>query len=285
MSVKFFGQFLIERGALTPEQLIEAVSYQENRNHKFGMYAESKGYLKAEDVERLNEEQKRTDLMIGELAAKLGLLTSIQVEEILTVQRNDHVQIGQILVMKGFMDEENLEAELEAFREDQSHYEVGKVLVPDGVKNAETISTLVDLTLKMLQRVAKIEGKADEGRVLSMNPEETYSAVSITLSGGLNCDYVLMCDEGVARAIASAIIGGDASGEEKEIVVDGVKEFANVVCGNISGKMAQRGKSVEISVPHALDYSNGYGLSESAASVLYRMPTIDGDASLVIVLY
>lgn len=285
MSVKFFGQFLLERVALTSEQLLEAVSYQENRNRRFGKYAESKGFLEAHEVERLNEEQKNTDLMIGELAVKLGMLTSIQVNEILTMQRNDHVQLGQILVMKGFIDEATLEAELEAFREDQSPYDDDRVLVPEGIRGAEMVSAMVDLTLKMLQRVAGVVVKADEGKVLARKLDEAYCAVSITLSGGLNCDYVLVCDEGVARAIAAAVIGEDASAEEKEMVVDGVKEFANMVCGNILGKMAQRGKSVEISVPHILDYSNGYGLSGSATTVAYRMPTTIGEASLVLVLY
>ena len=285
MSVKFFGQFLLERVVLTPEQLLEAVSYQENRNHRFGQYAESKGFLAVKDVARLNEEQKNTDLRIGELAVKLGMLSSMQVEEVLTMQRNDHVQIGQILLMKGFMDEATLEAELWAFREDQKAYAEGDVVVPEGVKNAETVSTLVDITLKMLQRVAKVDVKDDEGEVLGRKLDEAYCAVSITLSGGLNCDYVLLCDEGVARSIASAIIGQDASGEDREMVVDGVKEFANVVCGNILGKMAQRGKSVEISVPHVLEYGDGYGLEGSASAVAYQMPTTAGHATLALVLY
>jgi len=133
--------------------------------------------------------------------------------------------------------------------------------------------------------VAKVDVKADDGSVVARKLDEVYSAVSITLSGGLNCDYVLLCQEGVARCIASAIMGQDSSGEDKEMVLDGVKEFANVVCGNILGKMAQRGKSVEISVPHVLEYRDGYGLIGSGTSVAYQMPTTAGHATLVLVLY
>jgi CheY-specific phosphatase CheX len=284
MSVKFFGQFLLERVVLTPEQLLEAVSYQENRNLRFGQYAERKGFLTSKDVKLLNNEQKKTDLKIGELAVKLGMLSNMQVEEILTMQRNDHVQIGQTLLMKGFIDEATLDSELEAFREDQKAYDGDSVIVPEGIRNGEVLSTLVDITLKMLQRVAKVDVKADEGEVLGRKLEEAYSAVSITLSGGLNCDYVLLSDEGVSRAIASAIIGQDASEEDRDMVVDGVKEFANVVCGNILGKMAQRGMSVEISIPHTLDYGDGYGLIGAGPAVAYKMPTTAGNATLVLVL-
>jgi len=285
MSVKFFGQFLLERAVLTNEQLLEAISYQENRNLRFGQYAQSKGFLQAPDVEKLNEEQKTTDLKIGEVAVKLGMLNTLQVDELLTMQSNDHVQIGQVLIMKGFIDEETLEGELKAFREDQKPYAADKVVVPEGIKNANMVAALVDLTLKMLQRVAKVEAKSDDGTMVGKKLEQAYAAVSITMSGGLNCDYIIMGDEGISRAMAAAILGEDASGEEKEMVLDGVKEFCNVVCGNILGKMAQKGKNVEISVPHILDYKDGYGLEGSGSAVAYQMPTTAGLATLVLVIY
>ena len=57
MPVKFFGQYLLEKNIITPQQLIEAVEYQESKNLKFGEYALSKGYLTAKDVEKIQNEQ------------------------------------------------------------------------------------------------------------------------------------------------------------------------------------------------------------------------------------
>lgn len=285
MSIKFFGQFLLERGVLNNEQLLEAVSYQESRNRKFGQYAQSKGFLSAEDVEKLNHEQKTTDLRIGELAVKLGMIEPSQVEEILTMQKNDHVQIGQVLLKKGFMDEAALERELDAFRADQSKYIADKVSIPEGVKNAERLAEIADLTSKMLTRVAGVASKIGEGTVLESEPGEAYSAVSITLSGGLTCDYVIMADEDISRAMASSILGFDSSDEDREMVVDGVKEFANMVCGNILGLMARKGKSVEISVPHVLSYDGGYGLVKKQVVVGFDIPTTSGSSKLILAVY
>ena len=285
MSIKFFGQFLLERGVLTSGQLLEAVSYQESRNLKFGQYAEKKGFLSAADVDRLQQEQKTADMRIGELAVKLGMIEAGQVDEILTMQKNDHVQIGQCLVSKGFIDEAALERELDAFKADQSPYVRDEIAVPEGTKNSAMVSDIVDISLKMLVRVAGLDAKSDGGIVLDKEPAEVYSCVAITLSGGMNCNYVFMADEDVSRALATSIIGSDASREDREMVVDGVREFANIICGNILARLAQRGKSVEISIPHTLEYKGGYGIVNGGSTVLYEIPTSAGTVWLALVLY
>ena len=97
MSIKFFGQFLLERNVINAKNLLEAIRFQESRNMKFGEYSISKGYLEKVQVKRLHEEQKRNDMMIGELAVKLEMLTEEQVEEIL-LRLNEEVGTALILV-------------------------------------------------------------------------------------------------------------------------------------------------------------------------------------------
>lgn len=285
MSIKFFGQFLLEQGKITSEQLLEAISYQETKNLKFGAYAQKKGYLSAADTEKLNEEQKTTDLRIGELAVKLGMLEASQVEEILTMQKNDHIQIGKAIVSKGFLSEAELDASLADFKKDQSPYAAETIGVPSGIHNSDLVSDIVDMTLKMLRRVVGLEAKCDSGAILKTPPAKAYSAVSITLSGGMNCDYIIMGDEDGSRSMASAILGADASGETAEMVADGVNEFANMVCGNIMARMAQKGKNVEISIPHILEYKSDYGITTGDNSVVYNISTTGGNIMLALVVY
>ena len=94
-----------------------------------------------------------------------------------------------------------------------------------------------------------------------------------------------MADEAASRAMAASILGEDASEEEKDMVVDGVKEFSNTVCGNILARFAQRGKSVEISIPHIMEYKDGYSLTGNGSAVVYQVPTTAGNSSLVLVVY
>ena len=139
--------------------------------------------------------------------------------------------------------------------------------------------------LKMMIRVAGLEAKNDDGTILDKEPAEAYSAVAITLSGGMNCNYVFMADEAASRALATSIIGSDATDEDRDMVMDGVREFADVICGNILARFAQRGKSVEISIPHTLEYKGGYGVVNGSSTVLYEISTTAGTAWLALVLY
>ncbi len=283
MSIKFFGQFLLERNVIGAKELLEAIRFQESRNMKFGEYAISKGCLEKVQVKRLHDEQKRNDMLIGELAVKLEMLTEEQVDEILTMQKNDHVCIGEAIVVKGFIPQDVMDRELDAFREDQKEYSIGDIGVPEGLKNPGFVKIMADITLKMLRRIAQVEAKIDDGVSMEQEPDESFTAVSITFSGGLNYEYVLMADIEMARAIAGAIIGVDASKENEDVINDGVREFANIACGNLLAKMAQMGKNVEISIPHTVKYEEGYNFVSGSKAAKYTIASTSGLLALLIV--
>jgi CheY-specific phosphatase CheX len=257
MSVKFFGQFLLERKKITSEQLLQAVRYQDARNLKFGDYARKLGYLTAQDVRRLNNEQKRADMLIGELSVKLGLLSRPQVDEVLTMQKNDHVLLGEAVVAMGFLPEADISRELLAFHEDQKPYAPADIRVPDGVGDAETFRSMADLTRKMLMRIAKLDAKIGTASVVANGPARQYAAVAVHFRADTKFTYVLAVSRAAAVPIATGIIGLDASGEKDAMLVDSVQEFCNIVCGNVIAAMARRGKSVDISPPEALSAEGG----------------------------
>jgi CheY-specific phosphatase CheX len=284
MGVKFFGQFLLESNVITAGQLLEAVKYQESRNLKFGDYARSRGYLAEGDVGRLREEQKRTDMMIGELAVELGMLDNGQVDEILTMQKNDHIFIGEALVRRGFITTETLEKELERFGEDQKRYVPGEINVSEGVKDPDAVKSFVDLTLKMLRRMAHVDVKVEEGFISESEPGKNFSVVSVLLSGAKGCEYVLSVSREVALRVATGVMGQDAGSEPDEIVSDGVKEFCNIVCGNIVAGMAKKGMTVEISPPsEAVPRSGGYKIVNGRKAVHYPLVSTKGEILLIII--
>lgn len=284
MGIKFFGQYLIWRNIITPQQLIEAVEYQESRNLRFGDYARSKGYLTESDVKRIQDEQKRTDMFFGELAVKTGILSLSQVEEILTMQKNDHVYIGAALVKKGFITPDVLKEELALFKEDQKEYITGEIKTPPGVSDAETVKDMVDITRKMLRRVAHIDVKIGEGFISDKEPGRNFATITIRLGTGLKQEYIFSSSLGLSRTIASGIIGGSAAEETKEIITDAVKEFCNITCGNIIAKMARRGKNVDITPPEeAVCSEDGYHLINGRKAVYYPLISPEGVITLILI--
>ena len=86
--------------------------------------------------------------------------------------------------------------------------------------------------------------------------------------------------------IASGVLGEDASGEPAEIICDGVKEFCNIVCGNVTGKLAQRGKAVDISPPAEVDYlADGYNVLKGKQGLFYPLASTLGEILLILVEY
>ena len=82
MSAKFFGQYLIEEGAISSSQLREALDLMESDYEKLGELAVKLGYLRKEDVARLHREQRYVDSPLGELAIERSLMTREQLEEL-----------------------------------------------------------------------------------------------------------------------------------------------------------------------------------------------------------
>jgi CheY-specific phosphatase CheX len=277
VGIKFFGQYLLEKGMITAEQLLEASSYQESKNLRFGEYARSRGYLTDRDIRRIQEEQRHTDMLFGELAVRLGILTPEAAEEILTRQKNDHLYIGEALVEKNFISREALDVELSLFREDQKDYAPGVISVPSGVRDPQAVRDAVDLTKKMFLRVARLEVKVGDGFMSMDEPGKNFASVSVRISGKGGMEYALSTSREVSAAIYAGLLGeAGASESDEELVVDSVKEFCNITCGNILARMAQRGHSAELHPPRE-DFHLG-----GRTAVRYPLYSTSGDISLII---
>ena len=286
MSVKFFGQYILEKNIITPQQLIEAVEYQESKNLKFGEYALLRGYLTEKDIERIQNEQKRVDMRFGELAVKLNILTSAQIQEILTRQKNDHIFIGEALLQKGFLTPDVLQRELTLFKEDQSKYATGEIDVPAGAANPEVIKSMVDLTQKMLQRVAYLNVKVGVGFISNNEPQKNFLLISVSMRGNLKYEYAFSSSQEISEIIASGVMGENIKGGSKEDISDGVKEFCNIACGNIIAKLSQKGKSLDISPPQEVVLSSdGYHIVKGRKAVYYPLVSSRGrgDSTLILI--
>jgi len=80
MSLKFFGQFLIDQGVVDSDQIRAALQLMDEENRSLGELAEAGGILTAEESAKVNAQQRYCDLPFGDLAVEMGLLSDEQVE-------------------------------------------------------------------------------------------------------------------------------------------------------------------------------------------------------------
>jgi hypothetical protein len=149
MATQFFGQWLMEKGLVRNDALLEALDYQQQTNLPLGALAVEKQYLSAAQAKSINTEQQRTDRRFGEIAVDKGLLTDAQVDEILQAQRERRVMLGEVLVTKGFLTRDDLERELRAYQQAQREHEAAVHLGLEGVPHPEVVRPFLDTTLKL----------------------------------------------------------------------------------------------------------------------------------------
>ena len=276
MAVKFFGQFLVETGVVSREDLLKAIDLQEASNLKFGEIAALLGILSDEDIEKIHNAQRTDDLRFGDIALKLGLINREQMQEILTRQKNGHIYIGEALVKVGALGREELDQQLKAFQIDQAAYATGSISVPSGIAHPNLWEMAADLTCKLLGRVAEIAVHPSSGVICQkVEPADTIAAMAF--AGSVGGRYLLAVSDTLRQRIACAVLNEkNVSAEPLEVLDDAVMEFVNIVCGNVAAKAAQLGKTMEI-FPPAIFHPGSRGIEVPAGQSGLRFPFVEAN--------
>ncbi len=274
MSVKFFGQFLIDQGELDASHIREALGLMEAENISLGGWAIRQGFMQQVDVAKVNAEQRRNDSQFGDLAVSMELLTSDQLVDVLQRQREKRLPIGEALVRLGHLAADRLGVLLDAYKTDQAQYDVGEVELPDGLASRRVTRYVIDLLPRFMLRVAKLQVKVGEVRPFTKAPEYAQVRVSVPIKDTRGLDVTLICDSAFAEALASAASGLTIADLDPEMVADGVGEFLNVLAGNAASAVAKEGYPVELGPP---DYE-----AELCDGWVFELAVGEGQAALVL---
>ncbi|WP_163193044.1 hypothetical protein [Clostridium thermarum] len=118
MFTQYFGQYLLNKGYLSAQQLQAGLEVLKDTRLKLGVLAVNAGYMTANEADKVNEAQKKYDKRFGELAVDMGYLTSEQVEDLLSSQKYGHLLLGQALVDKGYMSLYEFEKAISEYKKD-----------------------------------------------------------------------------------------------------------------------------------------------------------------------
>jgi len=247
MAARFFGQFLLERGVITAEGLLQAVKLQEQKNLKLGDYAIQSGALTKEQADELNAEQRKTDRMFGELALSKGYLTQGQLDALVAKQKKEHLYLGEALVQVNALTNEVLGRELTRFKVLQNAQpQMAQVPVPE-VPLGRNMAMLVDLTIKLLRRSVGLIGRVSNMTADNRRFDAAFVEAVIPFQGGFECRYGLRVSKTTAQMISQGMAGKVADSDAD--LADAVREFGNVVAGNACATFAAEGLDAQILPP------------------------------------
>jgi CheY-specific phosphatase CheX len=286
MGVKFFGQYLVEKQIVLAEQVREAIEYQERTNVSFEDLAVEMGMVQPSEVVRARKQQQKEPMPIDEALVRMGYMTTFQREAVLNRQRGRHVYLGQALVELGHLSHETVEEHLASFEAEQAPYRTDDVRLPAGTPQAEFCAVTADLAFKMATLVAWIKHRPEESRIVTKFDGRDY-IVSMSFVGDVSAMFVISASRPAALQITRALLNlEDAEKQTEEVLLDAVKEFANVICGSAVAKIARGSKKVEIVPPdeYPVEEDRVVHVPEDMVGVFFPL-VVAGDASLDFALF
>ncbi len=246
MSVKFFGQYLLEKKLITPKDLLNAIDLQEQTNLRFGDLVISLGLMTSAQTEEVHRAQRLKDLQFGEMAVTMGYLTHEQVKHLLHQQRSNHLFIGQALVKIGALPEDQMEKALSDFNVEQSSYLTEKITILPDIPCPPVWEIVADQTCKMLTRLAGLPNRTGQCVSTDKLPEKPV-VVEMGFSGTVSARFLVTLSDSGRKMIAQAILKENSQDPDLgQNLDDSLLAFINLTCGNIASKATQLGYDIDI---------------------------------------
>lgn len=243
-SVQFFGQFLVERGVVSPDALQDALAYQAAVNVPLGALALSKGLLSERQVLLIHTEQRRTDRRFGELAVQMGFLKRTQLDDLLREQAEARILIGEALVQKGHLTRDALDDAFQAYRAEQADAEQATRLALAEAPGGAAVEAAADITARLLLRMGAMSAKLTRvgwDRPLDLQEHTFWQRIE----GDEPLVYALTLSDAHTLALGRRMLeplGGDPPAAVDGLVRDVVKEFVNIVATQVCTRLGRDGR-------------------------------------------
>ncbi|MBE5905890.1 MAG: chemotaxis protein CheX [Lachnospiraceae bacterium] len=239
MFTQLFGNFLLRKGVVTPDQLLRVIKAASNSHVKLGTLCMHAGLMTPAEVEKVYLKQTQIDKRFGEIAVEEGFLTASQVEELMENQGPHYLILAQELVEQGLLSHEDVErllydyqTETELFDLDmmEDHKDKLKKLVLNfcnlgDIRNTDAAISYLQL---LFNNVIRFIG--DDFTPMDLVPFQQYVtkvATSQSLSGEFKLTSAIEMDEQTAVAFASRYAGEDWD-SFSEYVVAALQDFLNL---------------------------------------------------------
>lgn len=271
MSIRFFGQYLLEKKLITKKQLLDALNFQNTHNLKIGEMGIALGLITNEEVNRIHMEQRSNDIPFGQLAIRFGLLAQEDIDRIIEEQQNNRMSLGEILVNQRSLTADDMEKELQVFHKEQAQYEM-EVPLPESMPHKDIITASVSITSTLCIRIADLKVKIGPWRKLEEGSDVGQNVVLIPMRGVLKGYYLIATPPRLSARISSKMFNEYIAESDNELLCDALKEFANIIAGNIISKISRDDAELDIDTPEVVDKLK---LIRGQEGILYNMHTSD----------
>lgn len=251
-----FGHYLLNKGILAQNQLVEVFQRERNVKVKLGVLAVNSGLMTAAQVEEVHHLQRVKDQKFGVLAVEQGYLSSAQVDQLLASQCAGHLSLMQAIADIGFMTLAEVEKALRDFRDEygitadktnaaKGENEIIRKAV-DFSAAGESADLLYDYVGLVLRNIVRFLN--DTPFIIPQNKDRVEVPrwmVSQQIIGDISLRTGLLMEDKVLLEVASRFYGETLSTIDR-LSLDCAGEFINVHNGVFGASLSDAGLMVDL---------------------------------------
>lgn len=273
------GNYFVEAGKITTEQLKMIIERQDSVRVKLGLIAVSEGMMTLEQADDVNLLQTIKDMRFGDIAIEEGYLNQEQVEKLLQKQGNAYLVFIQNLLDEELVTMEELDWLLDDFRrvngysnadfEDIKSDDIDRILpllLPsEAVPYQALIGTVVRTMIRLVDRHIYV------GRPVMVSdfPKEGFVLQKLEGNSGIaDC----FAERNGALLKVSSIFGQEMFEKLDMNALDAAGELLNCSNGLYVSELSQQGQFLELLPP---EYARIENVSE-----ICRLPIFIGNLGL-----
>jgi CheY-specific phosphatase CheX len=252
--MRFFGQYLLEKGRITSQQLLDALECQKSVATPIGVLALERGLLSAEQIKQILQQQRKTNQRFGEIAVSLGFLTQAQVDELLNAQEISHrLKLGEVLLAKQYVTPETLAKELKEYNKEAERFASEVSAALSNIAHNHIVKTFTDLLLVMFTRFGKQDIIIERCETGKEKVRLFRWVISQKIAGEdveFNC--LLSVPPKLLLQMASTMLDEQVRTAD-ELALDATKEFVNIANGNACAKLSENGINLRLTPPEVYE--------------------------------
>ena len=257
MYTQYFGNYLLNKGLIKPEQLADALEYQRSVHLKLGVLAVNAAYMTPAQVEAVHNRQKKVDKKFGELAIELGYINEEQLKILLNTQKQGHLMLGQALTDRHYFTLDQLKSALDGYKSESGmSNRQFNVIRQDDVNEleqafrnfGETLRTkaYADYVTLLIKNIIRF---IDDNPTVEINVlKDEYRSewyVYQEILGSIKIMTGIACENSVFLELASRYAGEKLT-EADELAKASVGEFLNLHNGIFLVNMSNNGVELEM---------------------------------------
>jgi hypothetical protein len=277
------GNYLVETGKITSEQLAKVIEKQDSVRAKLGLLAVSEGMMTTQQAEEVNLLQTIRDERFGDIAIEEGYLNQEQVEKLLNKQGNAYLAFIQNLLDEDLVTLDEMEWMQDDFRrvnnysttdfEDIKSDDIDRILpflLPkEAMEYRDLIGTVVRTMVRLVDRHVYV-GKA---AMVSEFPTEKFVAQRMVGNRG----YADCFSERDGAFLKVCSIFGQENFQTLDTdALDAAGELLNCANGMHVSQLSKEGQFLELLPP---EYTSAENVFE-----VCRIPIFIGNQGLYFVV-